>query len=53
VIHRGRTFTQETIDIDGNEYADCVFDRCTLIFRAASPPVKLGVNEFRNLSVCF
>ena len=45
---RRTKFTQNTIDIDGNEYYDCVFDRCTLIFRAASPPVNRGGNEFRN-----
>jgi hypothetical protein len=35
-----KTFFQETVEIDGNEYHGCTFSRSRLVYRGG-PPVKM------------
>lgn len=34
-VHRGETFRNSTIQIDGNEYIGCRFEKCSLVFAGA------------------
>jgi hypothetical protein len=38
----GQTFTQETIQLDGEAFTDCEFKRCRLIYAGGEPPVLKG-----------
>jgi len=40
MIHRGKTFTDQRILLDGSEFYDCVFTRCVLVFRGEQLPVS-------------
>lgn len=30
-------FTDDTVEVDGNQFAKCIFSRCQMIFRARAP----------------
>jgi hypothetical protein len=36
---QGKTFCNETIELDGNEYDGCRFENCQLIYRASAPMI--------------
>lgn len=35
---RDRTFRNEDVELDGNEYTNCSFSRCRMIFRGTAVP---------------
>lgn len=39
-----QTFENKTVELDGNEYTRCLFDRCTLVFSGAAIPTLDGCN---------
>lgn len=39
---RQNTFDEVEIDTDGNEYVDCVFNKCKLIYQGGPIPVMNG-----------
>lgn len=39
-VFRGNIFTQQTIVLDGNEFHDCTFHECDLIYRGGSLEFK-------------
>jgi hypothetical protein len=43
-VFRNKTFTRETIDLDGNTYDNCTFDNCKLVYR--------GTGEVKFLNDC-
>jgi hypothetical protein len=42
--HQGETFANETVLLDGNEYLDCTFDNCELVFGATAGVSLNGIN---------
>ena len=42
MIYTKSTFTDEEVLLDGNEYRDCIFNKCRLVFRGEKPPVLSG-----------
>ena len=47
-----RSFVDQAMVIDGNEYTDCRFERCELIFTGALLP-KLVRNHFQDCKYTF
>ena len=41
-IIENRTFSNETIELDGKGFVDCSFTKCALVFRATAP---FGLDE--------
>lgn len=39
----GRTFSDEKIDIDGRDFENCKFVRCTLVYSGGKPPSLVGL----------
>ena len=35
-LHEGATFANETVVLDGNDYRDCTFTNCELIFHGSA-----------------
>jgi hypothetical protein len=44
----GSTLVNQTIVIDGNSYANCTFEGCTLIFNATAIPTLSGCKFTRT-----
>jgi hypothetical protein len=42
--HEGATFTNETVVLDGNEYRNCNFNNCHLVFNGNAPVSLHGIN---------
>ena len=42
--HQGETFTNETVFLDGNEYLNCTFTNCELIFSGTAGVTLQGIN---------
>jgi hypothetical protein len=42
VRHEGKTFKSQTIELDGNEFLNCEFDQCILVYRGGVPPTLDG-----------
>lgn len=38
MLYQSRTFTDETVSLDGNEFIACTFTRCELVFSGGIPP---------------
>ena len=41
--HQGATFTNQTVVLDGNDYLNCTFTNCELVFRATGTVSLTGV----------
>lgn len=41
-----KIFSNETIELDGNEYDDCRFENCHLIYRATAPMTLANCSFF-------
>ena len=42
--HQGAAFTNETVVLDGNEYLNCTFTNCELIFRGTDGVALHGID---------
>jgi hypothetical protein len=42
--HEGAAFTNDTVVLDGNEYRNCIFTNCELIFRGANGVSLHGIS---------
>jgi hypothetical protein len=42
--HRGEKFLNERIAVDGNEYRECTFSHCTLLFEGRQIPTMANIN---------
>ena len=42
--HQGATFTNETVVLDGNEYLNCTFNNCDIIFGATAGVTLNGIS---------
>lgn len=51
VFHKNR-FVDSTLEMDGNEYIGCIFDRCTLVYRGGSS-IRLVNNTFVDSEFLF
>ena len=40
--HRGQTFTNQRVELDGHEFVSCVFNSCELVYAGGQPPVLDG-----------
>ena len=49
--HENKTFA-DTIDLDGNEFIGCSFDKCTLIYSGGKPPL-INDCSFNNVRFKF
>lgn len=47
---KNKTFKNDEIVVDGNEYIDCRFDNCVLVFEGGEPPVFSGC-RFSNIKI--
>ena len=45
--HEGATFINETVVLDGNDYRNCTFTNCELVFRGTASVSLNGIN-FEN-----
>jgi len=52
MVTRGRRFSEQEIHLDGNEFLDCNFERCTLIY-SGSEPVTIGGCTFDKCNLSF
>jgi hypothetical protein len=43
VQYQGATFTNETVVLDGNDYRNCTFTNCELVFRGTASVSLNGV----------
>ncbi len=41
--HQGATFTNETVVLDGNEYLNCTFTNCDIVYRGTATVSLDGV----------
>ena len=41
MLYQDRTFENETLELDGNDYVRCRFRGCTMIYRASGPGFTL------------
>ncbi len=41
--HQGATFSNETVVLDGNEYLDCTFTNCDIVYRGTAAVSLDGV----------
>jgi hypothetical protein len=48
----GKKFFKASIDLDNNQFYDCIFDSCTLVYRGGPSP-KIAKCSFRNSSFSF
>jgi hypothetical protein len=46
------SFTNSTVPLDGNEFVNCLFDNCELIYQGGIPP-QLSDNSFNNFKIVF
>ena len=42
--HQGETFTNETVVLDGNDYLNCTFTNCEIVFRGTASVSLHGIN---------
>jgi hypothetical protein len=42
-LYQDRTFTNETVVLDGNDYRNCTFTDCVIVFRATAVVSMNGV----------
>lgn len=42
--HQGATFANETVVLDDNEYLNCTFNNCEIVFRGTASVLLNGVN---------
>ena len=42
--HEGAAFTNDTVVLDGNEYRNCTFTNCHIVFNANAPVSLHGIN---------
>jgi hypothetical protein len=42
--HSYKTFRDQRVELDGNEFASCTFINCTLVFSASAPVTLVGSN---------
>jgi len=50
--HQGAAFTNETVVLDGNEYLNCSFTNCEIVFRGTSGVLLNGI-AFNNCQWTF
>jgi hypothetical protein len=50
--HRGDIFSNQSVELDGNEFVDCVFNNCELVY-AGGPPPTLTNNSFLGVKFSF
>jgi hypothetical protein len=50
--HEGAAFTNETVVLDGNEYVNCTFTNCEIIFRGTNGVSLQGI-AFNNCQWTF
>ena len=43
-LHEGATFANETVVLDGNDYRNCTFTNCEIVFNATSSVSLNGIN---------
>ena len=43
-LHEGASFSNETVVLDGNEYRNCTFTNCEIVFNATAPSSLNGIN---------
>ena len=43
-LHEGAAFSNETVVLDGNEYRNCTFTDCEIVFNATAPVSLHGIN---------
>ena len=43
-LHEGAAFTNERVVLDGNEYRNCTFTNCEIVFNATAPVSLQGIN---------
>lgn len=48
MLYEEQTFSEQTVEVDGNEYLQCAFDHSILIY-SGSTPVRLERNTFVDL----
>ncbi len=48
----GNTYKDATVDLDGDEFVNCQFDGCTLVYHGGQPPTLTGCG-FSNTSIRF
>lgn len=42
------TFRGETVELDGDDFVDCTFEDCDLVYRGGDVPRRVEGNTFRN-----
>lgn len=50
VVNRGRTYEKKTVLLDGNEYTDCTFIDCRLVYSGSG---KVGLSGCRLVNSTF
>jgi hypothetical protein len=50
--HTQKTYRDQTVVLDGNEFAHCVFENCTLEYQGVKP-VNLSGNTLNNCQWAF
>ena len=48
----GKTFTNERVTLDDNEFFNCKFNSCTLVYHGSAPP-QLSDDSFHNVKFVF
>lgn len=38
-MHQGKRFSDRRVDLDGQTFVDCTFERCTLVFSGGALPI--------------
>ena len=44
VQYQGATFSNETVVLDGNDYRNCTFDNCEIVFNGTDSVSLFGIN---------
>ena len=50
--HNGKTFANQRVELDGNEFVSCVFNDCEMVYAGGQPPV-LDSCSFANPKFTF
>src|SRR5215218_1547936 len=43
-LHEGATFANETVVLDGNDYRNCTFNNCEIVFNGTASVALNGIN---------
>jgi hypothetical protein len=52
MLYKKREFRGVTLDLDGHEFIECTFDKCTVIYRGGPLP-KMRKNKFVQTNFTF